>query len=111
MSGVIVIETEIDEDGKLNLQLPPDSPRGVVEVTIREVKAAYVVPQFTPDEQAVLDAELKDLLSDEGLKGLELTAEEILKSPEIGMWADQTDITDSAEFIEDMRQKRWKVVV
>jgi len=27
------------------------------------------------------------------------------------MWADQTDITDSAEFIEDMRQKRWKVVV
>jgi hypothetical protein len=106
MHNMIVIETEIDEDGKLSLQLPPDSPRGPVEVIIREVKPAYVPPHLTSEEDAALEAELKDLLSDEGLKGLGLTAEEIANSPAFGIWADRTDITDSVEFIESMRRKR-----
>ncbi|MBC7809707.1 MAG: hypothetical protein H7175_01095 [Burkholderiales bacterium] len=64
-------------------------------------------PQQKPsaDEQDY-DAELEELLSDKNLNGLGLTAEEIVKSPAIGIWAHRTDMADSVEYVAEMRRKK-----
>ena len=64
-------------------------------------------PQQEPsaDEQDY-DAELEELLSDKYLNGLGLTADEIAKSPVIGIWKDRADMADSVEYVAEMRRKR-----
>lgn len=104
MSDMIIIDAEIGEDGRLNLQLPPDAPHGQVRITIEKV-APQQPSELTPEEEAALDAELEALLKDpKTFTGLGQTAEEIAQSPEIGAWSHRTDITDSAEFVEKMRR-------
>jgi hypothetical protein len=105
MSDKFVIDGVIDEDGVAHF--PPDAPRGKVRFTIEPVAETQPAAdeQLSPEEEAALDAELKALLTPEALRGQGLTAEEIARSPEIGLWKDRTDITDSVEFIAKMREK------
>jgi hypothetical protein len=105
MTDKFVIDGIIDEDGVAHF--PPDAPRGNVRFTIEPISAQAPAPQpeLSPEEEAALDAELKELLSPEALRGQGLTAAEIARSPAIGIWKDRTDITDSVEFIEKMREE------
>ncbi len=106
MTDMVIIESEVGEDGKLNIQLPPDAPRGRVRVTVEplnERPTAFNEP--VPDD--VYDAELEALLSDPTTyTGLGLTAEEIIKSPEIGIWADREDMVDPVAYLQEQRRKR-----
>jgi hypothetical protein len=105
MTDKFVIDGIIDEDGTAHF--PPDAPRGKVRFTIEPVAHAEPTPEpaLSPEEEAALNAELKELLSPEALKGQGLTAAEIAKSPAIGIWKDRTDITDSVEFVAKMREE------
>ncbi|GAB4521610.1 MAG: hypothetical protein OHK0046_33220 [Anaerolineae bacterium] len=89
---MIILEGVVDENGQLVLQLPPGSPRGRVEVVVREIAAEDI------------DTELEALLRD--LEGEGLTAEEIVQSPEIGIWADRDDMSDVPAYLENLRQQR-----
>jgi hypothetical protein len=102
MSDMIVIEAEVGEDGKLVIQLPPDAPRGTVKVTVEP----YAEPELTPEQEAALDSELEELLKPENLRGQGLTAGEIARSPEIGMWKDRPETQDSVAWVEQMRRQR-----
>lgn len=102
MTDKLVFEETVGEDGKLTLQLPPGAPRGHIRITVEAVEP----PALSPEEEAALDAEIAELLSDENLQGLGQIAEEIAHAPEIGIWKDRTDITDSVEFVEALRRRR-----
>lgn len=105
MSHSIILEGEVSADGKLVIQLPPDGPRGTVEVTVRAIEQTPA-RELSPEEEAALDAEFEALMSDPTtFTGLGLTAEEIARSPEIGIWADRDDIKDSVEFVARMRRE------
>jgi hypothetical protein len=105
MSDMIVIDTEVGEDRKLVVQLPPDAPQGQVRVTIEKIPP-HDEPELTPDEEAALDAEFEALMSDpRTFTGLGLTAEEIAKSPEIGIWKDREDMKDPVRWVAEMRRK------
>ena len=97
MSDLIVIDMEVDDDGRVVLEeLPPGRH---IRITIEEVAE--------PDtEQAELDAELKALFEEGGLHGRGLTAEEILQSPAIGIWKDREDMQDPVAYLAEMRRKR-----
>ncbi len=71
----IVLKGIITEDGRLELELPPDLPPGPVEVEIRG----------------------------QDVRGI--TGQEILDSEFLGMWADRKDITDSVEFARELRRR------
>lgn len=88
MKTAIRVEGEISEDRQLLVELPPEVPRGRVMLTLEPV----------PDD----DLEL----TDEDLRGLGLTAEEIAKSPEIGSWADGDDLQSGADFVDRLRRTR-----
>lgn len=105
MTDKFVIDETIGEDGIV--RLPPDAPRGNVRITIEPAEETESVAdkQLSPEEEAALDAEIAALLTPEALKGEGLTAEEIARSPEIGAWAHRTDITNSVEFINKMREE------
>jgi len=105
MSDMIVIDAKVGEDRKLVVQLPPDAPQGQVRVTIEKIEPVNE-PELTPEEEAALDAEFEALMSDpRTYTGLGLTAEEIAKSPEIGIWKDREDTKDSAEWVAEMRRQ------
>ena len=36
------------------------------------------------------------------------TAKDLLNSEIFGMWADRSDIKDSAEFVRDLRERAWR---
>lgn len=36
------------------------------------------------------------------------TAKDLLNSEIFGMWADRTDIKDSAEFVRELRERAWR---
>ena len=99
MSDKYVFEKTVGEDG--TLQLPPDAPRGHIRITVEPVET-----ELSSQEEAELDAELAELLSDENLRGQGLTAGEIAHSPEFGAWEHRTDIESGESFVEKMRQKR-----
>ena len=98
MSDKYVFEKTVGEDG--TLQLPPDAPRGHIRITVEAVQ-----PELSAEEEAALDAQIQELLSDENLRGKSQAAEEIAHAPEIGIWQDRTDITDSVEYVENMRRE------
>jgi len=105
MSDIIVIDAEVGEDQRLVVQLPPDAPQGQVRVTIEKITPPEQ-PQLTPEEEAALDAEFEELMSDpKTFTGLGLTAEEIAKSPEIGIWKDREVMKDSVQWVAEMRRK------
>jgi hypothetical protein len=81
MMNTIVIESEVGEDGKLSIQLPPGAPRGRVHVTI-QLTAEATAHRMTPEEEAALDAEFEALMNDPTtFTGLGLTAEELSMKP------------------------------
>jgi len=86
MKTALTIEGEITADGHLVVELPPETPRGRVVVTLE-----------------LLPADDLDL-TEEDLKGAGLTAEEIALSPEIGAWAEKGDAQSGAEYVEKLRQ-------
>ncbi|MBE2270095.1 MAG: hypothetical protein IAE80_17795 [Anaerolinea sp.] len=100
-------KVSVGEDRKLviEIQLPEDTPVGEeVTVSVTQPKPIPTEPELTPEEEAALDAELEALLNDPTtFTGLGLTAEEIAKSPEIGMWADRED---SVAWVQEQRRKR-----
>ena len=109
MTETIILEGEVGEDGRLVVQIPPDGPRGPVEVIVRKVAPERPAPELTPEQEAALDAELEALLDDPAtFDGLGLTAGEIANSPEIGIWADREDMRDSAAYVEKIRSRRRK---
>jgi hypothetical protein len=89
MKTALTVEGEITEDGHLVVDLPPETPRGRVVVTLE-----------------LLPADDLDL-TEEDLKGAGLTAEEIALSPEIGAWAEKGEKGEAqsgAEYVEKLRQ-------
>ncbi len=106
MTDKFVLEETVGEDGKIVLQLPPSAPRGRIRITIEPTPSAEV--QLSPEEEAALDAEIAELLSDENLRGKGLTAGEVLKSPAIGIWKDREDITDSVEYVHALRRRNHR---
>lgn len=86
MKIALRVEGEITEDGHLLVDLPPESPRGRVVVTLEPL----------PEE----DLEL----TDEDLRGAGLTAQEIASSPEIGAWAEDAQVPSGAEYVEKLRR-------
>lgn len=100
MTDMITIQGKVTEDGQLIVQLPPDAPRGDVEITVKKVVT------HTPEEEAAADAEFEALMNDPTtFTGLGLSAEEILNSPVYGIWADRTDMVDSAEYVRQLRRR------
>ena len=90
MKTPLHVEGEITEDGHLLVDLPPEIPSGRVVLTL----------ELVPEPEDDLE------LSDEDLRGLGLTAEEIAESPEIGAWADGGEAQSGAEFVERLRRPR-----
>lgn len=103
MTDKFVIDETVGDDGRLVLQLPPDAPHGRIRITIEPTPAASK-PPLSPEEEAALDADIAELLSDENLRGKGLTAGEIARSSAIGIWKDRNDMTDSVEYVNQMRR-------
>lgn len=105
MSDIVIVKGDVSEDGKLNVELPPDAPRGEVEVVVRKVSSDEKL-RLTPEDEAALEAEISVLLSDpKTFTGLGLTAEEIAKSPAIGIWKDREDMADPVAYLAEMRRR------
>jgi len=81
MLNSVKVQGFVTEDGRLELQLPPDAPRGAVEVVI--TAEAHPPAKVYPT-------------------GAEIAAE--LESGALGGWED--DGTDSVEFVQRLRQAR-----
>ena len=106
MSDIVIVEGKIDENGQLIVQLPPDAPKGDVEVTIKK-RTVYLTPELTLEEEAALDAEFETLMNDpQTFAGLGLPMGEILKSPAIGIWKNREETQDSVAWIAEMRRKK-----
>jgi hypothetical protein len=98
MTDQIHLETIIhDGDDEITLKLPEDKPHGKVRVTIQKIDDDI--------SQEELDAFLKTIFTPENMYGQGKTAGEMLQSPAIGIWENREDITDSIEFVEEMRRK------
>jgi hypothetical protein len=86
MKNALKVEGEITEDGHLLVELPPETPRGRVVVTL----------------ELLSEDDLK--LTEEDLRGEGLTAAEIASSPEIGAWTEGKDEQSGAEYVETIRR-------
>ena len=84
MKNALRVEGEITEDGHLLVDLPPAFPSGRVVVTL----------------ESLSEDDLE--LTEEDLRGVGLTAEEISSSPEIGAWTEREQ--SGAEYVEAIRQ-------
>jgi hypothetical protein len=73
------------------------------------VKAHYDGKVFVPDEEVDLPKDQQVLLEIQGTTGeaeqKPLTAGELATGEWVGAWADRTDITDSTEFINEIRRR------
>jgi hypothetical protein len=107
---MIVIEGTITEDGKLIIELPTDTPRGAVEITIA-AKTYRKRPKFLSKEEEIAweeayDPELEARWEDYVKNGPTVaTVEEIANAPEFGAWAEY-DIPDGETYVENLRSKR-----
>src|SRR4051794_23447548 len=104
MTDKFIIEYDIGEDGKVEFQVPPETKRGRVRIIVETPEETPPEPEINEDDPDY-DPELEALLTDENLRGQGLTAEEIAKSPEIGIWKDRTDMGDSVDYVERMRRE------
>lgn len=130
MSDEVVFESRIPEEGELTVRLSPEVTRGPVTIRVwseevdqhtvtfvsvsaakEEIALAYPRPaEGEPGTVEAVEVQEGDdailaELTDEYLDGLGLTAGEILKSPEIGVWADREDMADSAAYVAAMRRR------
>lgn len=102
MTTLLVIEEEVGADGKIILEFPPGKRIRIQVDEVTEVAAS----QYTSEGETQAEAELEALLNDPTtLTGLGLTAEEILKSPAIGIWKDREDMKDSVAWVEKTRRQ------
>jgi hypothetical protein len=81
--------------GELKVDLPENVLDGEVEV-----KVIVANKEATIDDQPLTDEEIDALMRPNPKTGAE-----IVKNPAIGSWAHK-DITDSVEFIKELRRKR-----
>lgn len=89
MTDKVIYEEKVTIGEDRVIRLPADAPIGEFTLSLKQSE----MEALTAEEEAALDAEIEALLNDPDFgKGLGLTAEEIAKSPEIGMWKDRTDI-------------------
>jgi hypothetical protein len=83
----LTLEGEVTDDGRLVITLPPGAPRGRVRVTV----------ELAPEPVEI---------SEDDLRGLGLTAQEISSSPEIGAWGQESPVPDGERFVEAVRGVR-----
>lgn len=83
----MTFDGEVTEDGRLVVSLPPGMPRGRVRVTLELATNALEI-------------------SEDDLRGMGLTAQEIASSPELGSWGLESAALDGARFVEDLRGPR-----
>jgi hypothetical protein len=83
----LTLRGEVTDDGRLIVSLPPNVPRGPVRVTVEMVPEA---PELSEDD----------------VRGLGLTAEEIASSPDLGTWGQEGPVPDGARFVEALRSLR-----
>ncbi len=83
----LTLEGEVTDDGRLIVSLPPDAPRGPVRVTVE------VAPEILE-------------ISEDDVRGLGMTAEEIASSPDLGTWGQKGPVPDGASFVEAVRSLR-----
>jgi hypothetical protein len=88
MKTELCVKGEITKDRRLLVDLPPELPSGRVVLTLK----------FVGED----DLEVRD----KDLQGLGLTAEEIAASPEIGAWGGNPEVSDGAEYVENLRRAR-----
>jgi len=81
MVHTLRLDREIPANRRVELQFPEDVPTGEVELVV------VVVPKEVRKRS---------------------TAQDLLNSEIVGMWADRMDITDSVEFARDLREQAWK---
>jgi hypothetical protein len=93
MTDKIIVQGEINDDGQLVVQLPPDAPRGAVQITIEQTA------ELQEDD---FDAEL-DALIDESLNSKGMTMGEI-KLPDEPILGE--DFPDGKTYVEQLRSKR-----
>jgi hypothetical protein len=81
MVKTLNLNTDIPVDRELRIVLPPDVPIGPAEIVL-------VVASSSPAPARTLGT--------------------LLHSEYFGMWRDRTDITDSLEFAQGLRDACWK---
>jgi hypothetical protein len=115
MVDFIVIDGTVTDDGELLVDLPIDTPRGKVRVTIAtETQSPVKIgePTFlSPEEERAwldtYDPELEALMSEMfNDPPLDLSGEEIASSAEIGAWEHRDDIASGEDYVEKLRSKR-----
>lgn len=84
MIDKFIVQGEITEEGQLIVQLPPDIPRGSVQVTIEQTHITIEIEN--------IDEELETLI-EESVKGSDLTMGEI-------------ELPDGKTYVEQIRDKR-----
>jgi len=93
MQKTMKLEAEITEEGQLLVDLPADSPRGHVVLTVEPAAAD--------------DVEIEET----SLQGLGLTVGEIARAPEIGAWAGSSSDMDGSRYVDEQRGRdrryRW----
>ena len=103
MTTPIILRGHVDEAGHLVVELPPDAPRGAVEVRLLPLEEK--APEDMTEEE--LDAALAALRADPTtFTGLGLRSDEIARSLDVGAWAHRTDIVDSVDYVQEMRRQR-----
>jgi hypothetical protein len=88
------------KDGELKVDLPENVVDGEVEVKV--IIASEETPAPAIDDQPLTDEEIDALMQPNPKTGAE-----IVKNPAVGSWAHK-GITDSVEFIKELRRKRRK---
>lgn len=81
MRHTFTIQTNIPVNRRIELLLPLNVPTGEAEVKL------VVVPKRRRRHS---------------------TGKDLLASPIFGMWADRTDIDDSAEYARELRERAWR---
>lgn len=90
----IELKGRIDENGQLQVTLPTGLPPGEVEITL------HIVSEGDQASETWTQDELDDMLIFKAATG-----EEIAASGVFGGWAHRDDITDSEEFIQEIRRR------
>jgi hypothetical protein len=80
MAHTMTLRTLITEERSVRVQLPPDVPVGEADMFV------VVVPMHEDGRRSGRD---------------------LLESELFGMWADRTDIEDSAEYARRLRHEAW----
>ena len=81
MTHTFSVTALIPDSRRLEVALPPDVPSGEADIVV------VVVPKRSRARST----------------GMDLLASEVF-----GMWADRTDIGDSAEYAQALRERAWR---